>query len=103
MTTAIGINLKAARARSGLTSEQLALRAGLSSRTIQDIENGKVKRPSAVTAGRIAPVLGIPVESLLTAALIPSGIGAANHDRADTIRSAQPTTPALQTPVESRP
>ena len=67
----------------------------------------RISREMGVNRSRIVSAAvfafdGLPAEKKL-AALIPSGIGATNHDRADTIRSAQPTTPALQTPVESRP
>ncbi len=55
--------LKEARARLGLTQAELALRVGVSRKTINTVENG-VFVPSTVLALRLARALGAPVEAL---------------------------------------
>lgn len=55
--------LKEARARLGLTQAELALRVGVSRKTINTVENG-VFVPSTVLALRLARALGAPVEEL---------------------------------------
>lgn len=55
--------LKAARAERDLTQAELALRAGVSRKTINTIENG-VFTPSTTLALVLADVFGEPVETL---------------------------------------
>ena len=50
------------RARAGLTQEQMAERAGLSTRGVQDLENGRSRMPHAVTVQRLAQALGLPAD-----------------------------------------
>ena len=50
------------RGRAGMTQEQMAERAGLSTRGVQDLENGRSRVPHAVTVQRLAQALGLPAE-----------------------------------------
>jgi transcriptional regulator with XRE-family HTH domain len=54
--------VRAARERAGLTREQLAVRAGLSSSTLYLAERAGLV--SAMTAAKLAAALGVPVEEL---------------------------------------
>jgi putative transcriptional regulator len=57
------VALRTVRLRASLTDAELARRAGLERASYTNIENGH-KRPSLVTALRIARVLNEPVEQL---------------------------------------
>jgi len=59
----LGNHLKAARAELDLTQAELALRVGVSRKTINTIENG-VFTPSTALALALARELGRPVEAL---------------------------------------
>ena len=50
------------RGRAGMTQEGLAVRAGLSARTIQDLERGRVGAPRRRTAELLARALGLTPE-----------------------------------------
>ncbi|WP_329308658.1 BTAD domain-containing putative transcriptional regulator [Streptomyces microflavus] len=52
-----GPRLQAFRRRAGLSQEVAALRAGISTRALRDIERGRVQRPQARTLQRLAEVL----------------------------------------------
>lgn len=52
------------REAAGLTKTELALKAGVTERTVRNIERGEYK-PSYQTARKIADVLGVPMESLV--------------------------------------
>ena len=54
-----GQAVAAHRRRIGLTQEGLATRAGLSVRSIRDLENGKVARPRSTTVRLLADALGL--------------------------------------------
>ncbi|MEW1615351.1 MULTISPECIES: BTAD domain-containing putative transcriptional regulator [unclassified Streptomyces] len=54
---AFGPRLQAFRRRAGLSQEVAALRAGISTRALRDIERGRVQRPQARTLQRLADVL----------------------------------------------
>jgi transcriptional regulator with XRE-family HTH domain len=53
------VKLLEARWGSGLTQEELAAMTGLSSRTISDIECGRVTHPRAITLRLLAESLGM--------------------------------------------
>ncbi len=55
--------MKALRAEAGLTQADLAVRVGVTRKTINTVENG-VFTPSALLALKIARVLGQPVEQV---------------------------------------
>ena len=81
------------RGRAGLTQEQMAEWAGLSTRGVQDLENGRSRVPHAVTVQRLAQALGLPAEEqaqLEAAARQPSLIRNADRgkmqDRAPELR-----------------
>jgi len=57
---ALGGLLRAYRERALLTQEQLADRAGVSVRTIRDLERGRIQRPLPATVRLLADALGIP-------------------------------------------
>lgn len=59
LSSAIGELLRTLRTRAGLTQEALASRAGVSVRTVSDIECGKQMRPRAVTLRSLAEALGL--------------------------------------------
>ncbi|WP_334666740.1 helix-turn-helix transcriptional regulator, partial [Streptomyces cyaneofuscatus] len=54
---AFGLRLQAFRRRAGLSQEAAALRAGISTRALRDIERGRVQRPQARTLQHLAEVL----------------------------------------------
>jgi len=57
---AFGARLRRARLAAGLTQEELAERAGLSARGIQDLERGLRATPQRETVRRLAGALGLP-------------------------------------------
>jgi putative transcriptional regulator len=59
----LGNRLKEHRERAGLTQTELALRAGVSRKTVNTVENG-VFVPSTMLALTLAQVLGTTVEDL---------------------------------------
>ena len=58
-------NLKEKRAQSGLTQAELAMKAGVTARTIQNYELGTRKPGNMVIVQRIADALGTTTEQLL--------------------------------------
>ncbi|MFC7615731.1 helix-turn-helix transcriptional regulator [Actinokineospora soli] len=63
MTENLGDVLVAFRARSGLSQQELAERAGLSVRAVRDIERGRVRAPHARSLRRLADVVGLDLAS----------------------------------------
>lgn len=63
----IQIELKAARARSGLSIRRLAAAAGLSPDTVQGAETGR-KVPSPITLAKLAKCLDLDLKGLLESA-----------------------------------
>ena len=59
-------NLKEKRAQSGLTQAELAMKAGVTARTIQNYELGTRKPGNMVIVQRIADALGTTTEHLLS-------------------------------------
>ncbi len=59
-------NLKEKRAQSGLTQAELAMKAGVTARTIQNYELGTRKPGNMVIVQRIAEALGTTTEYLLS-------------------------------------
>ncbi|MBO1417493.1 BTAD domain-containing putative transcriptional regulator [Streptomyces sp. FH025] len=54
-----GPRLQSFRRRAGLSQEVAALRAGISTRALRDIERGRVQRPQSRTLQRLADALGL--------------------------------------------
>lgn len=54
-----GPRLQSFRRRAGLSQEMAALRAGISTRALRDIERGRVQRPQSRTLTRLAEALGL--------------------------------------------
>jgi putative transcriptional regulator len=61
--TKLGNRLKDARTEAGLTQAELALKVGVSRKTINTVENG-VFTPSTTLALTLAKAFGQPVEAL---------------------------------------
>ncbi|HSV03578.1 MAG TPA: helix-turn-helix transcriptional regulator [Phenylobacterium sp.] len=59
------VHLKAMRIQAGLTQAELALKVGVTRKTINTVENG-VFIPSTVLALSLARALGVTVETLFT-------------------------------------
>lgn len=55
----LGIQVRAWRHAAGLTQEQLARRAGISTAAVRDLEQGRVNRPQPEHARRLAQALGV--------------------------------------------
>ena len=86
LSEGFGASLRGYRLSAGLTQEELAERAGLSARGIQDLERGVRRAPHADTARRLASALELTD---------------AQTDDLLSTRSAQPIT--TQVPDEARP
>jgi predicted ATPase/DNA-binding XRE family transcriptional regulator len=83
-TASFGDLLRHHRLATGLTQEELADRAGLSARAVQDLERGARRTPHPDTARRLTDALGLSVaeRSVLDAARRhPPGSGVASHAR----------------------
>jgi DNA-binding SARP family transcriptional activator/DNA-binding XRE family transcriptional regulator len=63
----VGERLRRLRAAAGLTQEQLAARAGVSVRTVRQLELGAVRRPQAASVRRLAEALGVGEAELAAA------------------------------------
>lgn len=63
----IGINVRMARIRKGMTQSELAEKAGVALSTISFVENGKHEAVRAPTISKLANALGVSVESLFKA------------------------------------
>src|SRR5689334_9532194 len=72
--------LRRHRLRAGLTHESLAERAGLSTRTISDLERGVSRRPHRDTLELLIPALALSSaeRSMLEAAAWAAGVGPAD-------------------------
>ena len=68
---AVGETLRRLRLRTGLTQEDLAMRARISARTLRNVESGSLSRPQAASIHRLAAALGVSeaeLEELLNGA-----------------------------------
>jgi transcriptional regulator with XRE-family HTH domain len=81
----LGALVRGHRLQSGLTQEQLAERAGLSERTIRNLEGGQVRRPYPATFESLAEALELSSEQ-----------------RAALVAAARAATPGLY-PVRTTP
>ena len=61
----IGENIKKARARLGLTQDDLAKKADAKYTTLTRVESGVVNKPSVQTMAKIAKALGVSIEDLI--------------------------------------
>lgn len=77
-----GARLRSLREAAGLTQEELAMRAGLSSNAVSALERGVRKRPQPHTVRSLASALGLPEEDLaaLLAAVPKRGDAASSAD-----------------------
>lgn len=62
---AIGERVKELRESKGLQQARLAHQAGITERSLRDIENGTTRNPSTATVKGLASALGVPPEELL--------------------------------------
>ena len=65
MTYTLGDNVRAERARAGLTQDELAERSGIGRVAIAHIEGGTTLSPGLETLRALAKGLGIPVSRLI--------------------------------------
>lgn len=79
--TASGDLLRRLRVRSGLSQQELAVRSGISVRTLRSLEKGSVARPHAASIARLARALSVPADDI--AALL-AGDGADGDSAAQT-------------------
>jgi len=61
----ISENIKKARAKLGLTQDDLAKKADIKYTTIMKVESGVVNKPSVQTMAKIAKALGVSIEDLI--------------------------------------
>lgn len=61
----IGLRVRAARLKAGLTQEQLARAADVGTLHVSKIERSAVKDPGALTIGKIAAALSVTTDSLI--------------------------------------
>lgn len=61
----ISENIKKARAKLGLTQDDLAKKADIKYTTLTKVESGVVNKPSVQTMAKIAKALGVSIEDLL--------------------------------------
>jgi predicted ATPase/transcriptional regulator with XRE-family HTH domain len=94
--TSFGILLKRYRMAAGLTQEALAARAGLSPRTIADLERGINRTPRHDTFELLLTTLGLTVQqrALLVATVRPGRTATVNGSRAPS-RIPLPPTPLI--------
>lgn len=61
----LGENIKALRTKHKLTQEELAHKAGISTKYLQNLEGKNPKKASVVTLEKLAKGLGIPIWEIL--------------------------------------
>lgn len=61
----IGKNIKQLRIENNLTMNELSKKCEISQSYISDLENGKVKRPSAAKLTKLAEALGVSITQIL--------------------------------------
>lgn len=88
--TYLGAHIRAARKRCGLTQQELADQAGLSVKTVQDIEKGR-KNATYETLAQLIDRLGIPAN-----VLFPSTISVPEEELQYLISKLQTCTPDNQ-------
>jgi transcriptional regulator with XRE-family HTH domain len=69
--TSLGIRLRAARERAGLTLREVEERTGVSNAYLSQIESGRIKEPSPRILHRLAELYGEPYSELLELAGYP--------------------------------
>lgn len=94
-----GLMLRRHRQSVGLTQEELARRAGLTSRAIGDMERGRSRRPYLRSVRMLADALSLDgrprVELLLAAIASPAEAAAAGHDADRTRQDLAPLASSL--------
>lgn len=61
----ISENIKKARAKLGLTQDDLAKKADIKYTTLMKVESGTVNKPSVQTMAKIAKALNVSIEDLI--------------------------------------
>lgn len=78
--TILGGRVRLARCRAGLSQEGLAVRAGVSAKTVWRLETGATATPDARTIERIARVLGVAPVDLYDPAALDRFLSGRNPD-----------------------
>ncbi|WP_250445858.1 helix-turn-helix domain-containing protein [Actinotalea sp. C106] len=76
----VGLTVRATRRRLGLTVEALALRAGVSTGAVSQLERGQ-GNPALQTLQRLADALGVPVTRLFEESAPPGHLVVRAHER----------------------
>ena len=79
----LGVTLKKLRAAAGMTQEELADRAGISARTVSDVERGLRTVVHGDTARRLAPALGLHDEERAKFEAVARGVVDDTHQLRD--------------------
>ncbi|MCL6596983.1 MAG: helix-turn-helix domain-containing protein [Firmicutes bacterium] len=82
LSQSVGIVLREARVKAGLSQEALADRAGVDRTFVGRIENGK-QSPTLDTLARMAQALGLRPSEVLRQAEKRSPVGYSNHRRSE--------------------
>jgi transcriptional regulator with XRE-family HTH domain len=82
LSRSVGIVLREARVKAGLSQEALADRAGVDRTFVGRIENGK-QSPTLDTLARMAQALGLRLSEVLRQAESRSTMGSSNHRRSE--------------------
>ena len=69
--TPLGQRLAEVRIAAGYTQSDLEEAAGVPQTTVSRIETGETKNPNVHTVAKVAAVLGVPIESLLSRSAAP--------------------------------
>jgi transcriptional regulator with XRE-family HTH domain len=64
MRKTVGLNVRKARLRQGLSQGEIAERSGFSQQYLSELENGK-RNPTVITLFEIAAAMGVDVHTLL--------------------------------------
>ena len=61
----LGIKIKKARVKMGLSQDQLARKADVPYTTLTKVETGVIKKPSVFVVARIAKALGVSIDEII--------------------------------------
>ena len=98
----LGRRLRWHREATGLTQEELALRAGLTPNAVSDLERGKTRRPHPHTVHSLADALGLSDEQRSTLLAAVPGRGATAATVTAPVSVLEATLPSPPTPLLGR-
>ena len=93
----LGLILKAARARQGLTQVEAAVQSGVAKGTVYNLENGMTGKAHAGVLAKLANLYELSLESLILAAS-SSSQGDTDNGQSGPESVAKPTQPAQNEP-----